>query len=439
MPLKPFDEKLLFLNQSLLDDPEILSGQFWHELKIFLIVAKYESLSRASTEAKESVSTISRKIRRLQDQTKTQLFVTTSSSIKLTESGAQLYSRLSQFDQYIQRIICELAPQNSGDIKLSELWKELRIFLAVAKSRSLSAASLQLNASVPTISRKIRILQDQLGISLVKVSTTGVGLTAEGKTLALSIAALDYQVSTAIKEIKGTIKDIAGIVRVSATEGLSGVFIAANIVSFNNAFPGIELHLRSPLNLHDIRQNQTDILIGFQPTDTPDIQCTHLGTLHFVPIVSKRYVERHGMPSLADLGRHAIVDSPFYAAQTGLWEGWQKLTARARPAGSFDSSLAYGMAVRSGQGIGLLGTYILADSNFEYLDLGVHVRVPMYALALKERLDSMAVATVYDWMIELFGSHNPWFGPSLEVKHFPHAQLEETLNSVFRDFSDGGH
>ena len=63
--------------------------------------------------------------------------------------------------------------------------------------------------------------------------------------------------------------------------------------------------------------------------------------------------------------------------------------------------------VKSGLGIGLMGNYTLSDPNIVPLDLGVHIKLPLYLLAESDRLNSKPVRVVYDWLAELFGTRNP--------------------------------
>ena len=62
--------------------------------------------------------------------------------------------------------------------------KQLRYFLAVAERRSLSGAAAHLRLTHPTVSEQIRLLEQQLKISLVLRGQRGIELTAAGAALA---------------------------------------------------------------------------------------------------------------------------------------------------------------------------------------------------------------------------------------------------------------
>jgi DNA-binding transcriptional LysR family regulator len=55
------------------------------------------------------------------------------------------------------------------------------------------------------------------------------------------------------------------------------------LLQFSSDYPKIRLHLKSPLNLMNLRENQTDMMIGFGPSVSSDIQFNKLGQLDFIP------------------------------------------------------------------------------------------------------------------------------------------------------------
>ena len=85
-----FDEEQQAFNGSPLDDENLLSGQFWGELRVFLAVAKTKSFNRAAEITNTSQSTVSRQVKRLQDVVGSQLFIATARGVKLTQKGEAL-------------------------------------------------------------------------------------------------------------------------------------------------------------------------------------------------------------------------------------------------------------------------------------------------------------------------------------------------------------
>ena len=57
----------------------------------------------------------------------------------------------------------------------------------------------------------------------------------------------------------------------------------------------------------------------------------------------------------------------------------------------------------------------LNDPEMVPLDIGVHIKLPLYLHADSERLNAKPVRAVYDWLSDLFNVRNPWFGPDLSL------------------------
>src|ERR1700759_730996 len=71
-----------------------------------------------------------------------------------------------------------------------QFWAELRVFLAVAKTKSFNRAAELTNASQPTVSRQVKRLQDAVGSQLFVSTPRGVKLTKKGEALAQALSRL---------------------------------------------------------------------------------------------------------------------------------------------------------------------------------------------------------------------------------------------------------
>ena len=80
-----FDKEQQAFNGSPLDDENLLSGQFWGELRVFLAVAKTKSFNGAAEITDTSQPKVSRQVKRLQNVVGSQLFIATARWVKLTQ------------------------------------------------------------------------------------------------------------------------------------------------------------------------------------------------------------------------------------------------------------------------------------------------------------------------------------------------------------------
>jgi DNA-binding transcriptional LysR family regulator len=311
------------------------------------------------------------------------------------------------------------SPLDDENLLSGQFWGELRVFLAVAKTKSFNRAAEITNTRQPTVSGQVKRLQDVVGSQLFIATARGVKLTQKGEALAQALCRLDHTLYSITSDLKAETSEAEGTVRISITDGMSALFAAPALGQFSARYPKIQIHLKRPINIMNLRENQTDIMIGFSPAESPDIRFRKLGQLHFVPVAVKDYIRKRGLPTRNNLEEHLFLQSEYYLARTGLWEGWQQAVARGRIAHYCDNSFAYGMLVKAGQGIGLLGSYTLVEPCFVPLEIDLRISVPLYLIALTDRLNARPVRLAFDWLSEVFGSNNPWFSDEFRLNNPP--------------------
>src|SRR3954454_5911105 len=163
------------------------------------------------------------------------------------------------------------SPLDDENLLSGEFWAELRVFLAVAKTKSFNRAAEITNTSQPTVSRQVKRLQDVVGSQLFTSTPRGVKLTQKGEALARALSRLDHTLYSITNDLKAETREAEGIVRVSITDGLNALFAAPALLQFSAQYPKIQLHLKSPLNMMNLRENQTDMMISIIPSDSSDI------------------------------------------------------------------------------------------------------------------------------------------------------------------------
>lgn len=333
------------------------------------------------------------------------------------------------------------SPLDDETLLSGQFWAELRVFLAVAKTKSFNRAAELTNTSQPTVSRQVKRLQDVVGSQLFVSTPRGVKLTPKGEALAKALARLDHTLYSITSDLKAESREAEGVVRVSITDGLNALFAAPALERFSAQYPKVQVHLKSPLNILNLRENQTDMMISIIPSASSDIQFKRLGQLHFIPIASKDYIQKHGLPTRDNLEQHLFVQSEYYLARTGLWDGWQRAVARGRIVHYCDNSFAYGMLVKAGLGIGMLGSYSMVEPCAVPLEIDLKISVPIYLIALTERLNARPVRLVFDWLSEVFGPSNPWFNDEFKLSNAPSeydAGFRKMFNLDLEENAPGG-
>ncbi len=300
-----------------------------------------------------------------------------------------------------------------GAILSGRYWGELRTFLAVAKAKSLNRAADELGVSRMTAGREIRRLQDAIGAQLVIFGKTGASLTRRGEELARALLRLDQEIHSLTSDLRAEFKGAEGVVRLGVTDGIGVTFVVPGLRRLAQNHPRIRVEVKSPHNYMSLIENQTDIMVGFAPETHQDLTSERMGTFHYLPMVSRSYLDRAGMPTYDDLERHNFIDSDRYSARVEIWRPWRRLVERGYVSHCCDQSISYAMMVKAGLGIGLLGSFNVLEPVFVPLDVDCQVGIPLYLSAVTERLHSKPVQIVYDFVLTLLSGANPWFAKDL--------------------------
>ncbi len=226
-------------------------------------------------------------------------------------------------------------------------WGELRIFLAVAKHQSFNGAAQALGMSQPTVSRQVKWLQDRLGAQLLVHSKRGIRLTPRGIILANILNRLDVQLFELAHELKLERSDAEGLIRISVTEALAGLFVVPQIKALKASNPRLSLHISNPTNMNSLSENHTDILVNFSPETSATVQSRRVGTAHLIPIATKEYISKNGFPKNSTIEDHHFIQSSYYMGDSPIWARWKDTVEQARYVDFCDNSFAYGLMVKS--------------------------------------------------------------------------------------------
>jgi DNA-binding transcriptional LysR family regulator len=302
-----------------------------------------------------------------------------------------------------------------GSLLSGRYWGELHTFLAVAKARSLNRAADELGVSRMTAGREIRRLQDAIGAQLVVFSKTGAALTRRGEELVRALQRFDQEIYALTNDLRSELGQAEGAVRLSVTDGLGIIFVVPALNRLAQGFPRIRVELKTPQNYLSLAENRTDLMVGFAHEDHQDMTSVRMGTFHYLPIVSRSYVEKRGLPTLDNLHRHQFIDSDRYSSKVDIWSPWTNLVERGTVAYRCDAPITYGMMVKAGLGIGLLGNFNILEPSCIPLELGCAIPIPLFLTALTERLQSKPVRVVFDFVLSLLSASNPWFAKKMTL------------------------
>ncbi|MCT2399927.1 LysR family transcriptional regulator [Novosphingobium mangrovi (ex Huang et al. 2023)] len=149
--------------------------------------------------------------------------------------------------------------------------RRLRYFLQVAEFGSLNATAEQVNLSQPSLSRQIRLLEEELGVSLFTRRRDGMVLSRDGLELRTRILGPLRQLEMALDEIKSHSSQIGGSVVFGMPSSAIDA-LASPLARRASAFPNMAVHIvegSAGQMLKSLERGEIDIaLLNAPPTDT---------------------------------------------------------------------------------------------------------------------------------------------------------------------------
>jgi LysR family transcriptional regulator, nitrogen assimilation regulatory protein len=119
----------------------------------------------------------------------------------------------------------------------------LKYFLRIAEEGSITRAATALGIAQPALSRQVRLLEEDLGITLFHRTRRGVHLTEEGERLRSSTAAPLRQLELAVQYAGSPLARIERGLLFGMVPTTAGVLAAPLLASLGSAFPNVHFHV----------------------------------------------------------------------------------------------------------------------------------------------------------------------------------------------------
>ena len=190
--------------------------------------------------------------------------------------------------------------------------RQIRYFVAVAESKSLTKAVERLSVEQPALSVNIKRLEEELGQQLFHRSVRGMELTHAGTEFLSHAYGILRQLSAAVRSVHAIEQDPKGSVAVAMPPSLSHALTWPLYKYVNEHYPGIELDLEEGLKgilVRGFELGQFDILIHYdiEPTKSWEVSRLFRENLCLVnPIVSLEDSDNSDIP-FRELALHKIV------------------------------------------------------------------------------------------------------------------------------------
>ena len=187
-------------------------------------------------------------------------------------------------------------------------WDDMRIFLAVARTESLSGAGRELKVDPATVGRRIARLEEALGTPLFAKSPQGYAPTDAGQRLFAHAERAEQAMEGAVEEIAGTSGQLSGQIRIGAPDGCATFILPQVCAKISETNPDLDIQIVSLPRVFNLTKREADLAIGVSQPTAGRLSVQKITDYTLSLVGARNYLKNHkpiGSPE--DLADHKIV------------------------------------------------------------------------------------------------------------------------------------
>ena len=277
----------------------------------------------------------------------------------------------------------------------------LQSFVCAAKHNSFTQAALELHLTQSAISRQIKELESQLGLSLFSRVRQRVILTDTGaRFLNDAINILRVTEEAVLKAL--TLGEKRSL-NIAALPTFTDRWIIPKLQSFMQTNADLALNFTTSIKPFDFNDHAADVAIHFGKPNWPNASCYLITKEQLIPVASKYYLNRQPVVTLKDLQRCRLLQ---LSSRLGSWKQWfeqHHLDITFNNHLSFDQFSMIIGALKAGLGIALLPKYFidqeLTDGSLIALAEPVETTDSYYLVIPDTKADNLQVGLFKDWIL----------------------------------------
>ncbi len=187
-------------------------------------------------------------------------------------------------------------------------WDDMKVFLAVARGESLSAAGRVLKMDPATVGRRVAKLEQGIDTALFAKSPQGYALTDAGQRLVAHAEAAEQAMAGAVEELQGQGAGLSGQIRIGAPDGCANFLLPQVCAAICDANPDLDIQIVALPRVFNLSKREADMAIGVSPPTAGRLLVQKITDYRLTLAAARNYLMAHP-PILtpADLKGHRMV------------------------------------------------------------------------------------------------------------------------------------
>lgn len=281
----------------------------------------------------------------------------------------------------------------------------LQAFECAARHGNFTLAARELNLTQSAVSRQIRQLEEQLGVTLFERIRKRVVLSETGRSLLAEVVRILGQTEEMVLRAMSA-GDGKKVLSVATLPTFGARWLMRRLPSFLEEHPGTVVNIVSRSEPFDLTVDRVDVAIHYgQPIWAHGV-CTYLCSEEIFPVASPALIARW-----SGEGEYGFLDGPLLhlATRPKLWSDWLDLTgqqsANAFHGNRFDQFNMVIEAAAAGMGFALLPRYLI-EEELRSGELAIVIPKPMttelnyYVVLPEDKTDNAMARAFQSWLLQ---------------------------------------
>ncbi|UCH49541.1 MAG: LysR family transcriptional regulator [Betaproteobacteria bacterium] len=230
-------------------------------------------------------------------------------------------------------------------------WDDLRVFLAIARSKTLSGAARKLGVNQTTVTRRLDALEARLGARLFDRSPSGISPTSAATEVLHVAERVEDNVASIERQLIGQDTRLTGELRVTTID-MSAYYDADLFESFAQRYPDIELELSVGHFLRNLTRREADVAIRWTDKPPEHLVGQRVARAEYAVYGARPLLDKHGADAKLNDFPWVDWDVANNARVTARW--MRNHVPDAHVVCRYDMALALHGAIKAGTGLGFM-------------------------------------------------------------------------------------
>lgn len=284
-------------------------------------------------------------------------------------------------------------------------WDDVKLFLAVAREPRLGHAATNSSLDPTTLSRRLRRLESDVGLTLFERTRRGHVLTSAGEDFAKRAEAMEAA-SRSLGEISTPdAPSLSGQIRIGVTEGLGAVFLAPMLSKFSAPHPELQVDLIALSGFVSVPKRQADMSILLSRPSKGRMKVRKLVDYELGLYASPHYLGTSpALNRASDLHQHRLVgyvDDLIYSPKLRYLN---EIQPKLRVQLASPSIVAQQAMISSGGGVGVLPKFMAEQSGAltRVLEETVSIQRSFWLVIHEDVSHFSRIRSLTDFLTDLF-------------------------------------